>query len=151
MKKILSEHQGIKMCKQKIIKFFSCYGKFQPGLFLVKEVAEPEINTLGPECQDILKLFGNNIDEKFKEILFLSSGKVRFSVRGNYYIKNDREIFDTIIDEENPGNHLLTCVWWLNGQFGIDHEGTSKLFYKKTWSSSRTSGYDYIITDIRDK
>ena len=97
-------------------------------------------------------IYGNgvdNIDEKFKEILFLNSGKVRFSIRGNYYIKNDREIFDTIIDEENPGNHLLTCVWWLNGQFGIDAEGTSKLFYKKTYSSSKTSGYDYIITDIR--
>lgn len=140
------------MCKRKkIIKFFSCFGKFQPGLFLVKEVSESEINTLDSECPDILKLFNgvDNIDEKFKEILFLNSGKVRFSIRGNYYIKNDREIFDTIIDEENPGNHLLTCVWWLNGQFGIDAEGTSKLFYKKTYSSSKTSGYDYIITDIR--
>ena len=137
------------MCKRKkIIKFFSCFGKFQPGLFLVKEVSESEINTLDSEYPDILKLF-NSIDEKFKEILFLNSGKVRFSIRGNYYIKNDREIFDTIIDEENPGNHLLTCVWWLNGQFGIDAEGTSKLFYKKTYSSSKTSGYDYIITDIR--
>lgn len=141
------------MCKRKkIIKFFSCFGKFQPGLFLVKEVSESEINTLDSECPDILKLFNgvDNIDEKFKEILFLNSGKVRFSIRGNYYIKNDREIFDTIIDEENPGNHLLTCVWWLNGQFGIDAEGTSKLFYKKTYSSSKTSGYDYIITDIRE-
>lgn len=140
------------MCNQKkIIKFFSCFGKFQPGLFLVKEVSESEIKTLDSECPDILKLFNgvDNIDEKFKEILFLNSGKVRFSIRGNYYIKNDREIFDTIIDEENPGNHLLTCVWWLNGQFGIDAEGTSKLFYKKTYSSSKTSGYDYIITDIR--
>ncbi len=140
------------MCKRKkIIKFFSCFGKFQPGLFLVKEVSESEINTLDSDCPDILKLFNgvDNIDEKFKEILFLNSGKVRFSIRGNYYIKNDREIFDTIIDEENPGNHLLTCVWWLNGQFGIDAEGTSKLFYKKTYSSSKTSGYDYIITDIR--
>lgn len=140
------------MCKRKkIIKFFSCFGKFQPGLFLVKEVSESEINTLDSEYPDILKLFNSidNIDEKFKEILFLNSGKVRFSIRGNYYIKNDREIFDTIIDEENPGNHLLTCVWWLNGQFGIDAEGTSKLFYKKTYSSSKTSGYDYIITDIR--
>ena len=140
------------MCKRKkIIKFFSCFGKFQPGLFLVKEVSESEINTLDSDCPDILKLFNSvdNIDEKFKEILFLNSGKVRFSIRGNYYIKNDREIFDTIIDEENPGNHLLTCVWWLNGQFGIDAEGTSKLFYKKTYSSSKTSGYDYIITDIR--
>ena len=140
------------MCKRKkIIKFFSCFGKFQPGLFLVKEVNESEINTLDSDCPDILKLFNgvDNIDEKFKEILFLNSGKVRFSIRGNYYIKNDREIFDTIIDEENPGNHLLTCVWWLNGQFGIDAEGTSKLFYKKTYSSSKTSGYDYIITDIR--
>ena len=140
------------MCKRKkIIKFFSCFGKFQPGLFLVKEVSESEINTLDSDCPDILKLFKgvDNIDEKFKEILFLNSGKVRFSIRGNYYIKNDREIFDTIIDEENPGNHLLTCVWWLNGQFGIDAEGTSKLFYKKTYSSSKTSGYDYIITDIR--
>ena len=137
------------MCKRKkIIKFFSCFGKFQPGLFLVKEVSESEINTLDSEYPDILKLF-NSIDKKFKEILFLNSGKVRFSIRGNYYIKNDREIFDTIIDEENPGNHLLTCVWWLNGQFGIDAEGTSKLFYKKTYSSSKTSGYDYIITDIR--
>lgn len=137
------------MCKRKkIIKFFSCFGKFQPGLFLVKEVSESEINTLDSDCPDILKLF-NGIDKKFKEILFLNSGKVRFSIRGNYYIKNDREIFDTIIDEENPGNHLLTCVWWLNGQFGIDAEGTSKLFYKKTYSSSKTSGYDYIITDIR--
>lgn len=137
------------MCKRKkIIKFFSCFGKFQPGLFLVKEVSESEINTLDSDCPDILKLF-NGIDEKFKEILFLNSGKVRFSIRGDYYIKNDREIFDTIIDEENPGNHLLTCVWWLNGQFGIDAEGTSKLFYKKTYSSSKTSGYDYIITDIR--
>ena len=137
------------MCKRKkIIKFFSCFGKFQPGLFLVKEVSESEINTLDSEYPDILKLF-NSIDEKFKEILFLNSGKVRFSIRGDYYIKNDREIFDTIIDEENPGNHLLTCVWWLNGQFGIDAEGTSKLFYKKTYSSSKTSGYDYIITDIR--
>lgn len=137
--------------KEKIIKFFSCFGKFQPGLFLVKEVSESEINTLDSEYPDILKLFNSidNIDEKFKEILFLNSGKVRFSIRGNYYIKNDREIFDTIIDEENPGNHLLTCVWWLNGQFGIDAEGTSKLFYKKTYSSSKTSGYDYIITDIR--
>lgn len=141
------------MCKQKkIIKFFSCFGKFQPGLFLVKEVSEFEINTLDSVCPDILKLFNStdNIDEKFKEILFLNSGKVRFSIRGNYYIKNDREIFDTIIDDENPGNHLLTCVWWLNGQFGIDAEGTSKMFYKKTYSSSRTSGYDYIITDIRE-
>ena len=141
------------MCKRKkIIKFFSCFGKFQPGLFLVKEVSESEINTLDSDCPDILKLFNgvDNIDEKFKEILFLNSGKVRFSIRGNYYIKNDREIFDTIIDEENPGNHLLTCVWWLNGQFGIDAEGTSKLFYKKTYSSSKTSGYDYIITDIRE-
>ena len=140
------------MCKRKkIIKFFSCFGKFQPGLFLVKEVSESEINTLDSDCPDILKLFNgvDNSDEKFKEILFLNSGKVRFSIRGNYYIKNDREIFDTIIDEENPGNHLLTCVWWLNGQFGIDAEGTSKLFYKKTYSSSKTSGYDYIITDIR--
>lgn len=140
------------MCKRKkIIKFFSCFGKFQPGLFVVKEVSESEINTLDSDCPDILKLFNgvDNIDEKFKEILFLNSGKVRFSIRGNYYIKNDREIFDTIIDEENPGNHLLTCVWWLNGQFGIDAEGTSKLFYKKTYSSSKTSGYDYIITDIR--
>lgn len=140
------------MCKRKkIIKFFSCFGKFQPGLFLVKEVSESEINTLDSDCPDILKLFNgvDNIDEKFKEILFLNSGKIRFSIRGNYYIKNDREIFDTIIDEENPGNHLLTCVWWLNGQFGIDAEGTSKLFYKKTYSSSKTSGYDYIITDIR--
>ena len=140
------------MCKRKkIIKFFSCFGKFQPGLFLVKEVSESEINTLDSDCPDILKLFNgvDNIDEKFKEILFLNSGKVRFSIRGNYYIKNDREIFDTIIDEENPGNHLLTCVWWLNGQFGIDAEGTSKLFYKKTYSSSKTSEYDYIITDIR--
>ena len=140
------------MCRRKkIIKFFSCFGKFQPGLFLVKEVSESEINTLDSDCPDILKLFNgvDNIDEKFKEILFLNSGKVRFSLRGNYYIKNDREIFDTIIDEENPGNHLLTCVWWLNGQFGIDAEGTSKLFYKKTYSSSKTSGYDYIITDIR--
>ena len=137
------------MCKRKkIIKFFSCFGKFQPGLFLVKEVSESEINTLDSEYPDILKLF-NSIDKKFKEILFLNSGKVRFSIRGDYYIKNDREIFDTIIDEENPGNHLLTCVWWLNGQFGIDAEGTSKLFYKKTYSSSKTSGYDYIITDIR--
>ena len=137
------------MCKRKkIIKFFSCFGKFQPGLFLVKEVSESEINTLDSEYPDILKLF-NGIDKKFKEILFLNSGKVRFSIRGDYYIKNDREIFDTIIDEENPGNHLLTCVWWLNGQFGIDAEGTSKLFYKKTYSSSKTSGYDYIITDIR--
>ncbi len=137
------------MCKRKkIIKFFSCFGKFQPGLFLVKEVSESEINTLDSDCPDILKLF-NGIDKKFKEILFLNSGKVRFSIRGDYYIKNDREIFDTIIDEENPGNHLLTCVWWLNGQFGIDAEGTSKLFYKKTYSSSKTSGYDYIITDIR--
>ena len=140
------------MCKRKkIIKFFSCFGKFQPGLFLVKEESESEINTLDSDCPDILKLFNgvDNIDEKFKEILFLNSGKVRFSIRGNYYIKNDREIFDTIIDEENPGNHLLTCVWWLNGQFGIDAEGTSKLFYKKSYSSSKTSGYDYIITDIR--
>ena len=81
------------MCKRKkIIKFFSCFGKFQPGLFLVKEVSESEINTLDSEYPDILKLF-NSIDEKFKEILFLNSGKVRFSIRGDYYIKNDREIF----------------------------------------------------------
>lgn len=146
------------MCKkEKIINFFPCFGKFQPGLLLVKEVEKvgSEINTLDPEKinkqtnPDILKLF-NTIDEKFKEILFLNSGKVRFSVRGNYYIKNDREIFDTVLDDENPGNHLLTCVWWVNDQFGIDAEGTSKLFYKKTYSSSKTSGYDYIITDIRD-
>lgn len=142
--------------KEKIIKFFSCFGKFQPGLFLVKEVDKDglEINTSDPKNidkqmnPDILKLF-NTVDEKFKEILFLNSGKVRFSIRGNYYIKNEREIFDTVIDENNPGNHLLTCIWWVNEQFGIDAEGTSKLFYKKTYSSSKTSGYDYIITDIR--
>lgn len=140
------------MCKkEKIIKFFSCFGKFQPGLFLVKEVEKggAEISTSDLINPDILKLF-NNVDDKFNEILFLSSGKIRFSIRGNYYIKNDREIFDTVIDDENPGNHLLTCVWWVNGQFGIDAEGTSKLFYKKTYSSSKTSGYDYIITDIRN-
>ena len=42
------------MCKRKkIIKFFSCFGKFEPGLFLVKEVSESEINTLDSDCPDI--------------------------------------------------------------------------------------------------
>ena len=139
------------MCKEKkekIVKFFPCFGKFQPGLFLVKDEVKAEIKTLAPEKFDILKLF-NSIDEKFNEVFFLVSGTVRFSIRGNYYIKNDREIFDTVIDKENPGNHLLTCVWWVNNEFGIDAEGANKLFYKKTWSSSKTSGYDYIITDIK--
>lgn len=122
------------------------FGKFQPDLYFMFSMDKS--NTLESHDMfhnDILVQFKNKIDEEFKLVTYMTSGKVRFSIRGffhtgdkNWFIPNDK------------GPHLLSCIWSRETEFGIDSTGCMEeiLYQTKKYSSSKNTCYSYIITNI---
>lgn len=129
------------------------FGKFQPNLYLLVEHPEDtpiNINIENMHKQDILKDF-KAIDDNLKYAPLLISGTVRFSIRGDFSGEFCSRTGNHLKDkfEINPrGNHLLTCVWWKEQQKGIDDYTSCAIYWHRAESSAKTSGYDYIITEI---
>lgn len=121
---------------------FPFFGKFQPDLYIIKPINKSTIEHNIDRNQDILKEF-KEIDHEINFVNYIISGTIRFAIRGKYSKVENKQYFE--IDPE--GNHLFTCVWWKDNQFGIDSY-EEKLFFKKTISNSGNSGYDYCITNI---
>lgn len=140
------------MDSMQIIKPY--FGKFQPNLYLLVDAPKDStitINTENMNKQDILKDF-KTIDPSLKFTPLLISGTVRFSVRGKYYTDEKypdgtkRDWFEI----QPEGEHLLTCVWWKEQQKGIDDYTNIALYWHRSCSTAKTSGYDYIVTKIEE-
>lgn len=128
----------------KVIKPF--FGKFQPDLYIIDTVEKGSTIVSNIEIQkkqDILKEF-REIDPEISFSGLLISGVIRFAIRGNFEIIQDKKMFEVKPD----GRQLLTCVWWKDGQRGIDAYQNDELYLYRTFSSAKTSGYDYCITNV---
>lgn len=131
----------------KIIKPY--FGKFQPDLYILVDhhnESAIKVNIENMNKQDILKDF-KTISKELPFADILISGTVRFSIRGKFSTANCKEWF-AVSEDDEEGEHLLTCVWWKDSQQGIEDFNNSGLYFKRTYSSAKTSGYDYIITKI---
>ena len=135
-----------KEVKSSNVGIYPFFGKFQPDMYILKPLKDGEstVDYTKNRNTDILKEF-RKIDNEINFVPFIISGTIRFAIRGNFV--NDKELSEKHFEVLEDGNHLLTCVWWKDQQFGIDTFG-DKLFFKRTVSNSGNSGYDYCITTI---
>ena len=128
------------------------FGKFQPDLYLLVEHQKDspiKINVENMNKQDILKDFKTiNNELAFADLII--SGTVRFSIRGLFYSEENpiTGVVKNWFEVQPSGKHLLTCVWWKDTQKGIDDFNKSGIYFRRTESSSKNSGYDYIVTKI---
>ena len=114
------------------------FGKFQPDMyFLLPKTSEG--------LEDCLNEF-KEVDPEYNKVDYLTSGKVRFSIRG-FFIDSDKKKFIC-----NPlGPKLLTCIWSIYPQFGVDAEGSTSIEYIVCKSSSSgNTKYTYVISKIED-
>lgn len=114
------------------------FGKFQPDMyFLLPKTSEG--------LEDCLNEF-KEIDPEYNKVDYLTSGKVRFSIRG-FFIDSDKKKFIC-----NPiGPKLLTCIWSIYQQFGADTEGSTSIEYMvHKFSSSGNTKYTYVVSKIEE-